>query len=144
MGMPLVLYAEDEESDAIILQRAFKKENVANPLVIVKDGQEAVDYLGGCAPYHNRNEHPLPALLLLDLKMPRMTGFDVLAWIGARPELKSIPVVVLTSSSSDGDMKRAREMGALDYLVKPNDPRQYVRIVEGLHSRWLKSLPSQL
>ena len=144
IGMPLVLYAEDEESDAIILQRTFKKANLANPLVIVKDGQAAVDYLSGCAPYTNRNEHPLPALLLLDLKMPRMTGFDVLAWIGTRPELQGIPAVVLSSSSSDADIRKAQGMGARDYLVKPNDLGQYLKIVQGLHARWLTSVSSRL
>jgi CheY-like chemotaxis protein len=144
IGIPLVLCAEDEESDAIILQRAFSKAHLSNPLVIVKDGQAVVDYLSGSAPYNNRSEHPLPALVLLDLKMPRKTGFDVLGWIGTRSELQGIPVVVLSSSSSDADIRKARAMGARDYLVKPNDLGQYVKIVQGLHARWLTSVSSQL
>ena len=141
--LPLVLSAEDEESDAIILKRAFRKATVLNPLTILKDGQEAVDYLSGVAPYGDRNEHPLPALVLLDLKMPRMSGFDVLAWIATRPDLKSIPIIVLSSSSSDADMRRAREMGAQEYLVKPNGVDQLAQIIHGLHSRWQMALHGQ-
>jgi CheY-like chemotaxis protein len=136
-GLPLVLYVEDEESDALILKRAFKMANVLNPLTVVRDGQEAVDYLSGSGPYGNRSEHPMPGLVLLDLKMPRMSGFDVLAWIATRPDLRSIPVVVLSSSSSEADMRKAREMGALEYLVKPNGLDQYAKVIQSLHSRWL-------
>jgi CheY-like chemotaxis protein len=137
--MPLVLYAEDEESDAIFLRRAFGKAEIANPLVVVKDGQAALDYLTGRAPYDNRDEHPLPALILLDLKMPRLSGFDVLKEIGARPELGAIPAVVLSSSSSDEDVCIARELGARDYLVKPHDFAEYVKIVRGLGAQWLSA-----
>lgn len=136
-GLPLVLSAEDEESDAIILQRAFKRANVPNALVIVKDGQEAVDYLSGSDPYLDRREHPLPGLILLDLKMPRMSGFDVLSWIAKRPELGSIPVVVLSSSSSDADIRKALQMGAQEYFVKPNGLDQYAPLVHAWRSRWL-------
>jgi len=139
-GLPLVLSAEDEESDAIILKRAFKMANVLNPLTVVKDGQEAVDYLSGSGPYGDRQGHPMPGVVLLDLKMPRMSGFDVLAWIVKRPDLRSIPVVILSSSSSEADMRKAREMGALEYLVKPNGLDQYAKIIQSWHSRWLKSL----
>ena len=141
--LPLVLYAEDEESDAIILKRAFKKANILIRLAVVKDGQEAIEYLGGEAPYDDRHEHPLPALMLLDLKMPRMSGFDVLSWIASRPNMRSIPVVVLSSSSSDADVRKAREMGAQDYFVKPNGLDQYAPLVQAWHSRWLKALHAQ-
>jgi CheY-like chemotaxis protein len=76
--------------------------------------------------------------------MPRKTGFDVLAWIGTRPELQGIPVVVLSSSSSDADIRKARGMGARDYLVKPNNLGQYLKVVQSLHAQWLKSVPSPL
>ncbi len=140
--LPLVLCAEDEETDAIILRRAFQKQGLAYPLVVVRDGQEAVDYLSGSGPYRDRLEHPLPALLLLDLKMPRMSGFDVLEWLATRPDLARIPVVVLSSSSSEADLRKARGMGAREYLVKPNDPGQYAILVQALHARWLKEGPA--
>src|SRR5438552_2121515 len=119
--LPLILSAEDEETDAMILREAFKKEGLANPLVVVRDGWQAINYLSGLPPYHDRCEYFLLVLLFLDLKMPCMSGFDVLAWIGTRPDLKNIPVVVLSSSSATADIRKAREMGARDYLIKPND-----------------------
>ena len=139
-GLPLVLSAEDEESDALILRRAFKKANVLNSLAIVKDGQEAVDYLSGSDPYSDRSRHPLPGLILLDLKMPRMSGFDVLSWIAKRPDLGSIPVAVLSSSFSDADVRKALQMGAHDYFVKPNGLDQYAPLVQAWRSRWLSAL----
>jgi CheY-like chemotaxis protein len=133
-----VLSVEDEESDAIFLQRAFQKADIAHPLVLLKNGQEAVDYLSGSPPYNDRNEYPLPALIVMDLKMPRMTGFDVLTWIGTRPELRAIPVVVLSSSPAEADIRKAKEMGARDFVVKPNGTGEYLKTVQGLHARWLR------
>src|SRR5438067_1339022 len=134
---PLVLVAEDEESDALILRHAFQKAGLANPLVVVQDGQEAIDYLSGSSPYQDRAKHPLPALLLLDLKMPRMSGFDVLGWIATRPDLKHLPVVVLSSSSADADIQKAHQMGARDFLVKPHDFTHYIGIIHRLREQWL-------
>src|SRR6476661_6902504 len=99
-----ILAAEDEESDRIILELGFQRAKLPHPLVIVRDGQEAVDYLGGKGPYADRSAHPLPALLVLDLKMPRMNGFDVLTWLGERPQFKEIPAVMLSSSGNELDM----------------------------------------
>src|SRR6185436_18985237 len=93
-----VLVAEDDPSDAFLLQRAFAASGVPAVLHFVRDGQEAIDYLGGEANYANREAHPLPDLLLLDLKMPRLNGFDVLAWLRQQPGLRRLPVTVLTSS----------------------------------------------
>jgi CheY-like chemotaxis protein len=135
--LPLVLYAEDEESDGLILRRAFQKASLRNPLTIVRDGQEAIHYLSGASPYGDRHQHPLPSLILLDLKMPLRSGFDVLSWIAGSPDLRRIPVVVLSSSPSETDIRHAREMGARDYLVKPNGLDQYAPLVQALHSRWL-------
>ena len=135
--LPLVLCAEDEESDGLILRRTFRKEGIANPLVIVRDGQEAIDYLGGTPPYHDRRAHPLPALILLDLKMPRLSGFDVLAWLAARPDLAHLPVVILSSSMAEADMRNVRPFGVREFIVKPNDLSEYSAIVRRLHARWL-------
>src|SRR4029079_4400009 len=129
-GLPLVLYAEDEESDGIVLRHAFKKANLQNPLTIVRDRQEAIDYLSGSSPEGDRQVHPMPGLILLDLKMPRKSGFDVLRWIVTRPDLRNIPVVVLSSSSSEADMRKAREIGAQEYLVKPNGLDQYAKLIQ--------------
>jgi len=132
-----VLLAEDEETDALILRMAFEKAGIARTLVVVSDGQEAVDYLCGNGPYKDRSAHPLPALLVLDLKMPRMNGFDVLAWLASRPEFKDLPAVVLSSSADSHDLARARQLGACDYFVKPHAVSDYVKVAEMIHARWL-------
>ena len=132
-----ILAAEDEENDRFILNLAFERAGLANPLVTVCDGQEAVDYLAGSARYADRSMHPLPALLVLDLKMPRMSGFDVLAWLSTRPELKYLPAVVLSSSSDDSDIQKARQLGAREYFVKPHTLADFVKILQTLHARWL-------
>src|SRR5579859_3058779 len=107
----LILAAEDEETDRLLLLIALQQAGLTNPLTFVCDGQEAIQYLAGDAPYTNRAIHPLPGLLLLDLKMPRLTGFDVLEWLACRPELAYLPVVVLSSSSLQTDLDRARQLG---------------------------------
>jgi len=134
---PLVLAAEDEETDAMILRMAFERAALTSPLVVVRDGQEAIDYLLGQGPYADRAAHPLPALLLLDLKMPRMNGFDVLGWLASRPKLNYLPAVVLSSSSDSDDIRRAKAAGARDYFVKPHSLTGYAEILRTLHSRWV-------
>ena len=134
---PPVLLAEDEETDAFILRMAFENAGIVHPLVVLRDGQEAVDYLCGNAPYTDRSVHPLPALLLLDLKMPRMDGFGVLAWLASRQDFKDLPAVVFSSSANDQDISKARQMGARDYFVKPHSLSDYAKIVQMIHSRWL-------
>ena len=134
-----ILAAEDEETERFLLKIAFERTGLPNPLVTVGDGKEAVDYLAGHAPYTDRAIHPLPALLLLDLKMPRMNGFDVLAWLAARPEFRDLPVAVLSSSPDESDIARARQMGACAYFVKPHDLSDLVKIIQSLPDLWLKS-----
>ena len=137
-----VLAAEDEESDAYILRLATKRAGLPHPLVVVRDGQQAIDYLAGNPPYTDRTVHPLPALLVLDLKMPRMSGFDVLCWLASRREFQSLPVVILSSSSDTLDIQKAQQLGACDYFVKPTLIGDLVKIIEILHSRWLPPLES--
>jgi CheY-like chemotaxis protein len=118
-GRP-ILVAEDEESDAFMLRLACQKAGLTRPLVVVGDGREAVDYLSGSGRYADRSVHPLPALVVLDLKMPRMTGFDVLGWLAEQPTFKTLPAVVLSSSSDESDIKKARALGAREYFIKPH------------------------
>jgi CheY-like chemotaxis protein len=134
---PPFLVAEDEESDVYFLRRALQKAGVANPLMAACNGHEAIRYLEGDGPFSDRVRHPLPALLLLDLKMPVMGGFEVLAWLEGRPEVKRFPVVVLTSSEEPADQEKARRLGAADYIVKPRSPGDLVRLVQTLRARWL-------
>lgn len=141
-SLPIILAAEDERSDAFIMRLVFEKAGVMNPLTIVSDGRDVVNYLTGTPPYEDRATHPLPALLTLDLKMPLMSGFDVLDWLRTRPEFKDLPAVVISSSSDEADVKKARSLGARDYFVKPHQIEDFVAIVRTLQSRWLTPPPA--
>src|SRR5882672_1918306 len=108
----LILIAEDNENEVILMLRAFEKGNLVNPIQIVKDGDEAIAYLKGEGSYANRQEYQLPELLLLDLNMPRKNGFEVLEWIRNEPSLRLMRVVVLTVSGQIKDVNRAYQLGA--------------------------------
>jgi CheY-like chemotaxis protein len=132
-----ILVADDDQNDVFFLRRAFQKSGVDHSVVHVSDGQEAIDYLRGDADYGDRARFPLPVLLLLDLKMPKVDGFDVLHWLKGRSELKELPVVVLSSSSREDDIERARSLGADDYRVKPADFEQLLVLAQDMSTRWL-------
>jgi len=133
----VVLLAEDDPNDVLLIQRAFQKTNIANPLYVVRDGEEAVAYLSGQVQYADRRRHPLPVLLLLDLKMPRKSGFEVLQWLRQRPKLKRLPVVVLTSANQNPDINKAFDLGANSYLVKPGGLDSLLELVKNLNMYWL-------
>ena len=137
MSQPVILLAEDDANDVFLFRRAVKKAGLQSTVVDVPDGREAVQYLSGEPPYANRALFPLPNLLLLDLKMPLMDGFDVLGWMRTRPELANLPVVVLSSSTIEADIKKARSLGAREYLIKPSDTSDLLKMVQDLHQRWL-------
>jgi CheY-like chemotaxis protein len=132
-----VLIADDEENDRDLLRLAFKKAGLDRSIFAVSNGQQAVDYLGGSPPYSDRDRYPLPSLMLLDLNMPAMDGFEVLAWMQERPDLAHVPVVVLSGSPREEDMTRAKKLGARDYKVKPADLSGLVEIVKDLDVAWL-------
>lgn len=119
---PVILLAEDDENDVFFMRRSLRKAALDLPLHVVTNGQEAVDYLGGVGKFNDRGHYPLPSVILLDLKMPFLTGFEVLAWIRAQCSLKSIPVIILTSSSEERDRQKAEQLGAKAYFVKPPTP----------------------
>ena len=132
-----ILVADDDQNDVFFLRRAFQKSGMDHSVVHVSDGQEAIDYLRGEANYGDRSRFPLPSLMLLDLKMPKVDGFDVLTWLKSRPELSPLPVVVLSSSSREDDIQRARLLGAADYRVKPADFEQLQALAHDVATRWL-------
>jgi len=132
-----ILLAEDREDDIILVQRAFEKGGIRNPLFVVRDGQEAIDYLTGVFPFSDRDRFPIPALLLLDLKMPRADGFDVMRWLKTQPSLAPLRVVVLTSSEDVRDVSKAYQLGANSFLVKPLDFHNTVAMVETITDFWL-------
>lgn len=132
-----ILLVEDDANDALLIQRAFRKANLANPVVRVEDGEAAVAYLGAQAPYADRAAHPLPALVLLDLNLPRRSGLEVLEWLRGQPGLRRIPVVVLTSSRESRDVNRAYDLGANSYLLKPVAAEALFEMVQTLKLYWL-------
>jgi CheY-like chemotaxis protein len=133
----VILLAEDREDDILLVRNAFKKGHLNNPLYVVRDGEELLSYLKGEGSYSKRSEFPLPDLLLLDLKMPRMDGFQVIEWVRAQPSLRSLRIVVLTSSQDMRDVNRAYELGANSFLVKPMEFEHTVETVEMLRKYWL-------
>ena len=132
-GWPIVLHVEDNLGDIKLLLHACEASGLAWNLLWVEDGQAALDYLSGSGPYRERDKFPLPSLMLLDLKMPRKNGFEVLEWLRRNSELKWLPVVVFTASNSPKDTRRAFELGANSLLVKPTAYRDLLQYVKSLY-----------
>ncbi len=132
-----ILYAEDEGDDALLLEFAFERAPIPNSLKIVTNGDEAVAYLSGEGFYADRRQYPLPGLVLLDLKMPRRSGLQVLQWIRQQPHLAALPVVIYTSSEDPGDLQQAEALGANEYLIKPSSVGQIAKLIRRLTQRWL-------
>ena len=139
MSVPdgVILLAEYDPNDVLLIQRAFQRNHVANPVQVVRDGEEALAYLSGQAPFADRERHPLPVLMLMDLKMPRKSGLEVLEWVRRQPGLKRLPIIVLTSSNQSPDINRAYELGANSYLVKPAGFDSLLDLVKNLDMYWL-------
>ena len=133
----LILLAEDEDDDVLLVQSAFKGAGILTPLQVVRDGYETIAYLQGVGKYANRGEFPLPSVLLLDLQMPRKNGFEVLQWIRSEPTLRTLRVTVLTGSTHQRDLNKAFELGANSFVVKPGDFNDLITAFKALHSYWL-------
>ena len=134
-----ILVAEDDTADAFFLKRAFAKVGVPTALHFVHDGQEVLEYLLGDGQFANRPTHPVPDLLLLDLKMPRMDGFQVLDWVRQQPRLKRLPVIIFSSSAQDQDINRAYDLGANSYLVKPHSTEDLLALIGKLNTYWVET-----
>jgi len=137
MSSQSVLLIEDGPDDILMMGRAFSRAGVDAGLSVVKDGEEAVEYLERAVGPDSVRREPLPALILLDLNLPKKSGLEVLAWIRRQPALKRIPVVVLTSAWDDTDVDRAYDLGANSYLTKPVGFAQLVETVKTLKHYWL-------
>lgn len=133
-----LLLVEDNEDDVFLMKRALKGARVLNPLFVAEDGQEAVDYLGGAGKFADRDQYPLPAVVFLDLKLPFISGHDVLAWIRRQRELESLVVIVLTSSNEPSDLNRCYALGANSYVVKPPTPEQLEEMAKAFKWYWLE------
>jgi len=132
-----ILLVEDDPNDALLLERAFRKAGLPYPLIIVSDGDQAVDFLQGVGKYRDRIKYPMPNLMLLDLKLPRRSGHEVLKWLRSRPGLRRLPVIVLTSSSEQRDVVAAYDEGTNSYLVKPSNAELLGQMVSQLEKYWL-------
>lgn len=137
MPPPPVLYAEDEENDVFLLERAFARAGVEHPLQVVTDGAVALRYLAGTGEFSDRERFPLPCLALLDLNLPRKSGLEILQWIRANPDLRALPVILLSSSNQTRDIQSAYALGANGYLVKPSSAEKLVELVSALRDTCL-------
>ena len=133
-----ILLVEDNEDDVFLMKRALKAAQIANPLFVVEDGQQAVDYLSSTGQFSDRQAHPFPAVVFLDLKLPMKSGLEVLEWIRAQEHLENLVVLVLTSSSEPSDLKRAYSLGANSYLVKPPTANQLLDLAKAFKWYWLE------
>jgi CheY-like chemotaxis protein len=135
----VVLLVEDREDDVVLIWRGLLRGKVQNPIMVVGDGEEAIAYLRGEGKFANREEFPLPTLVLLDLKLPKIDGFEVLQWIRAQQGLRAMRVIVLTSSQDLRDVNRAYELGANSFVVKSLDSDEFVTTGELINEYWLRS-----
>lgn len=136
-GGAVVLLVEDNPDDVMLVERAFAKARIVNPLVRVADGDEAVAYLGGAGKYRDRESYPVPTLILLDLKLPRRSGLEVLQWLREHAALRRLPVIMLTSSREGPDVDRAYDLGVNSYLVKPVAFDALLDMMKTLNLYWL-------
>lgn len=133
-----ILLIEDNEDDVFFMRRAFKSAGIENQLLVVMDGQQAIDYLGGKEEFCDRTRFPLPVLVLLDLKLPHKSGHEVLSWIREQPDFETLIVIVLTTSRETSDIEKAYRLGANAYLVKPPGAPELIEIVTSLKQFWLR------
>jgi CheY-like chemotaxis protein len=133
----VILVAEDNDDDFVLLHCAFESAGLPHRLIGVGNGVDAVDYLYADVPYTNRSAYPFPDLLLLDLHMPVMDGFEVLAGLKGRSQFRCLPIVVLSSVDDPLIIQEALKLGATDFLIKPITTAEWVEVAQKLHGRWL-------
>lgn len=132
-----ILLCEDNKRDADLTMRALRKHNITNTIIWVKDGEEALNYLFGKGKYKNRPVEDTPRVIMLDLKMPKMDGMQVLEKVRSNPKTRHIPVVVMTSSREESDIARSYDLGANSYIVKPVDFSKFMKSVSEVGLYWL-------
>ncbi len=133
-----VLLVEDDDSDVLFMQMAMQAAGVENTLSVARDGREALAYLRGEGPYADRQQHPVPGLVLLDLRLPYVPGLKVLEWLRQQPAYAHLPVLILSSSDQDADVEAAYRLGANAYLVKPPLLGELEHIVRLIKKYWLE------
>ena len=141
MTYPTILHVDDDENDRLLLTIAHQRAKVPAHLIGVCDGQQAIAYLQGAGTYSDQRRAPMPNLVLLDLKLPLKSGFEVLEWIRGQQRLKHLPVIILSSSQHESDRDRAFRSGANFYFVKPVSVGAMVEMVNEIHANWLARVP---
>ncbi len=134
----LILHVEDDPNDVLLMERAFRKANFSGKVVFINDGDQALAYLSGENGYSDRDKFPLPNVLMMDVKLPRKSGLEVLTWLRAQPLLKRLPVVMLTSSKQPADVNQAYDSGVNCYLLKPVNFDDLIQMVKTLEIFWLQ------
>jgi CheY-like chemotaxis protein len=137
MRVASVLLAEDDENDVLLIKRSFQRSHVVNSIQVASDGDVAVAYLSGEGIYGDRAQFPFPVAMLLDLKLPRKSGLEVLGWAKRQPELKRLPIIILTSSREARDIKEAYDLGVNSYLIKPFTPLELTETLKSFNLYWM-------
>jgi len=133
-----ILVAEDTEDDALFLERGFRKAGLKNPLQILTDGEEVIKYLKAQGKYEDRAKYPFPSVFFTDIKMPKMSGFEVLKWLRDHPECRVIPTIVISSSEEPEDVTRAYQIGCNAYLTKPRTLGELEDIIHLAYNFWAR------
>ena len=133
-----ILQVEDDDNDVVLLRYAFSSAGLDRPVQAVSDGQQAIEYLAGEGKFANRQEYPLPCMVLLDIKLPRRGGLEVLQWIRSQPALKAVVVIMFSASSYPEEINRAYELGANSFLTKPAGAEELTRLVSVIHTYWFQ------
>ncbi len=137
METKLILLVEDNADDELLMLRALKKNHILNRVIVARDGVEALDYLFSTGEYAGKDAEPLPQLILLDLKLPKLNGFEVLKRMRADQRTKYVPVVILTSSTEEQDIISSYDLGANGFVQKPMDFNEFVEVANQLGVYWL-------
>ena len=137
LATDIILLVEDSNNDAQLMMRAFRRPGVENRVRLAHDGEEAMAYLAGLGKYADREKNPLPAVILLDLNLPKFNGYQLMLWLRTQPEIKRIPVVVLTESHDPAAINRAYDAGASSYLVKPDTSADFCAVADLVQSYWI-------
>lgn len=133
-----ILVVDDSEDDALFVRRALEKAGMGKSCQMVRDGEEAIRYLQGEGVYADRQTHPFPTLILSDLKMPRMSGFELLRWVRKHRECSVIPTILFTSSAVESDVREAYELGANAYMVKPTSAKEFEDLLRITYQYWTR------
>jgi CheY-like chemotaxis protein len=137
VGSERILLVEDDQNQVRLIEHVFRQGRVSNPVCAVTSAEDAMSYLSGTGKYSDRDEYPFPCLLLLDLKLPGASGFDLLNWVRANPKFQRLPVVVLTNSTNNSDIDRAYSLGANSYLTKPVELDGFRAVVKAINAYWI-------